>query len=999
MSSPDSPQRSFPSGVVRALLWTVVAAGVAGLLARWAGWDLEPVLWHGTNWSSFLPRLAVFMAGWGLILPLLGKQHWKAWLSVTGLAVLAAVIRAVWVGAEPLAPTDPAFVIGTVAESLAWLVLAIAATLGLYAWLCRPRLEAQAPLGTAIAAEESYLRDRRQLAKIPETPSNKGPVALALSGGGVRSATTNLGVLQALARLGIMPHVDYLSTVSGGGYVGAALSSLLSMRKPRAGEAPCGEDAQYEFEGDDSRFSVDEPTFPFGPAGANQVDHLRSSGEFLVGRSSVTSREFLRTVGTLVFGVLAHVAHFGLLAVSFAAFYLWIIWSMVGKFSTPDAPALTASDAGPGNALWLELAEYVRQAFGSAYEWGWGHPFVYAFSAGAIVTILAVWLGSWLIKVLDDDFFCAPGRTSKAIEGEASTRALIVVMILTAIVFTKWHIAQHGEDELLNISVPLISYLGGGFVLFVRHALIATFGASNRRDDRTRVGARAGAVIYAIVVSLVFVLLVLPFLLLFDDLAAGFFGTQPALEVLVGPPAPDEQVLLVREMAKGVAAWLLSLVSAWFLARGTDTEPSERRGRGGLASVVPLLKRALGALAFVIAVLGAFLLICVALWNVDPGRRFAIALGSLGVYCLLGWVLDFNKLSLHYFYRDRLVEAYLMTLESDLRYGNLRCVRNNEEIKLSQLHGVKAGKAAEAATAAPYHLIVTCLNLSSGHDRKGRSRKSDQFVFSKLYSGSETTGYVETASHFGDETLARAMTISGAAASPAMGSRTSFVQAASMTLLNLRLGQWIENPGYTGRRWGAGVFWPNYLFREMLGSTDAQGRLVYLSDGGHAGDNLGICPLLKRRCRLILAVDAEEDGSYLFHSLNEALRQAEVDEGIEVDIRLDDLRPDPGSGRASRHWSVGLITYPAEKEPKHGWLVVLKPSLSGDEPEPIINYQRENPSFPQQSTGDQFFDEAQFESYRELGRHMVASCRQGLLSRLLRNPASPELARRWRIGG
>src|SRR5438876_8845571 len=50
-------------------------------------------------------------------------------------------------------------------------------------------------------------------------------VGLALSGGGIRSASFNLGLLQALAKHGILARCDYLSTVSGGGYIGCCLSS------------------------------------------------------------------------------------------------------------------------------------------------------------------------------------------------------------------------------------------------------------------------------------------------------------------------------------------------------------------------------------------------------------------------------------------------------------------------------------------------------------------------------------------------------------------------------------------------------------------------------------------------------------------------------------------------------------------------------------------------------------------------------------------------------
>src|SRR5438132_10825582 len=56
-------------------------------------------------------------------------------------------------------------------------------------------------------------------------------VGIAMSGGGIRSATTNLGILQALSRMGILPMVDYMSTVSGGGYIGSCLSSLLSWNR------------------------------------------------------------------------------------------------------------------------------------------------------------------------------------------------------------------------------------------------------------------------------------------------------------------------------------------------------------------------------------------------------------------------------------------------------------------------------------------------------------------------------------------------------------------------------------------------------------------------------------------------------------------------------------------------------------------------------------------------------------------------------------------------
>ena len=53
------------------------------------------------------------------------------------------------------------------------------------------------------------------------------PFGLAFSGGGIRSATFNLGIIQGLAERDLLRHVDYLSTVSGGGYIGSWLHGYI----------------------------------------------------------------------------------------------------------------------------------------------------------------------------------------------------------------------------------------------------------------------------------------------------------------------------------------------------------------------------------------------------------------------------------------------------------------------------------------------------------------------------------------------------------------------------------------------------------------------------------------------------------------------------------------------------------------------------------------------------------------------------------------------------
>jgi hypothetical protein len=77
-------------------------------------------------------------------------------------------------------------------------------------------------------AERDEVLSRRQAAGAPNRDSNEDAVGLALSGGGIRSATFSLGVLQTLARKGVLAQVDFLSTVSGGGYLGCFISSFLN---------------------------------------------------------------------------------------------------------------------------------------------------------------------------------------------------------------------------------------------------------------------------------------------------------------------------------------------------------------------------------------------------------------------------------------------------------------------------------------------------------------------------------------------------------------------------------------------------------------------------------------------------------------------------------------------------------------------------------------------------------------------------------------------------
>jgi hypothetical protein len=190
----------------------------------------------------------------------------------------------------------------------------------------------------------------------------------------------------------------------------------------------------------------------------------------------------------------------------------------------------------------------------------------------------------------------------------------------------------------------------------------------------------------------------------------------------------------------------------------------------------------------------------------------------------------------------------------------------------------------------------------------------------------------------------------------------------------------------------------------------------FITDGGHH-DNLGLDLLLQRRCRLIIAVDASQDGTYEFADLLRDLRRARIEQGIRIcppgndhdrdDGTIDDsglldlmnlLRPQgdtvpnrPADGdhlqdrikaiadksprnrpKALRHFFLAKIVYPKNDPlgPSTGWLIYVKTTRTGDEPVDVQCYAANNLDFPHDPTPDQFYAEDRFESYRQLGEHI-----------------------------
>jgi len=175
--------------------------------------------------------------------------------------------------------------------------------------------------------------------------------------------------------------------------------------------------------------------------------------------------------------------------------------------------------------------------------------------------------------------------------------------------------------------------------------------------------------------------------------------------------------------------------------------------------------------------------------------------------------------------------------------------------------------------------------------------------------------------------------------------------------------------------------------------VDEGSKYLNLSDGGHF-ENLGMYELIRRRCRYVIAIDGEADPDYRFEGLGGAVRKCRNDFGIDIVINPRPIHLKDGINGA--HCVVGRIHYP-EGEDKHGWLLYIKSSATGDEPADVEEYRREHPDFPQQSTIEQFFTESQFESYRMLGLHVVNTVLDRYKPEVGVEKSFERLAARWEM--
>lgn len=728
-------------------------------------------------------------------------------------------------------------------------------------------------------------------------------VGLALSGGGIRSATYGLGLMSALDEAGLLRFVSYLATVSGGGYIGGFWTRWRHWNR-------------------DAKDVDPKHVFPHrsDAGGHRALTHLRQFSRFLSPRLGVLSLDTGRLFGAVIGAMVPGLVAGGSVLVLALTAWLGVASYLVsnGMLSLVLVPAVLGVTLGA-----LELSGLRRTRGTPAF----GQRLV---SYAVATTLACVAAGLLWGTVLLTEAQGAFAVLRLGLEG--ATRGFDAVSSGGRLAI---HLRTLPSLSWVFAVVPLVG------LRFLLSGLMSTY--DGLKSPRSQSTAREAISAVDRVTT--------------RSLLLGGVWAVTGLVFWLAEWIHEQHLTLEAVTAAVTSSGLFAYVRSLFGAReGRDVETHP---------LVTLIRPKLPALLAGLTVLATAVAIAAMLAEVGRVGNEAqvllpagIAFGGLVISLIL---LDPNTVGLHDFYRSRIVRAFLGA--SNPRQKSWQTEEGADDDIL--IHEIPEG-------AGPLHLVCCCANDVSGDPLLNLGRGSRSAALSRvaLSVGDDWAGW-ESCEDI--PTLGRALTASAAAFNSLMGSASMHLGPAVgflMSTMNLRLGTWLPHPraGAPPLRWPVGLRY----FQEMFMRARADGMEVHLSDGGHF-ENMAVFELLRRRCQYVLAADCGADPSYVFADLGNLIRRAREALGIEIEIDVDALVPRrqedaEAPPRAERHFAVGTIRYP---DGPPGILLIFKPTLTGNEPVDILNYSEQNLRFPQETTGDQFYDEAQWESYRRLGEHAV----------------------------
>lgn len=833
--------------------------------------------------------------------------------------------------------------------------------------------------------EAARVARRRRALDLP-APAAHDRLALALSGKGVRGATFCLGVMQALAEApfptastptippaaddtsgtrSLLAHVDYLSTVGSGGYIGAFFTSLFVPGRLRADSSP--EQAATEA----------YRTLRDDPADRAAIASLRENTRHLTSRSTADG---LRAAAVVVRNWIAMQCVIGsalltVLAVLALALHLIIgAWPGVGRNEMAllyEARRAFHEDLLPiwwSEYLWLPIVSSLLLAVPPGMAYWLVHPrtdaprqpahsavraILLAIVAGALVlletlaTAVLIWLAVATCLVI-----LLPAPRTVAVYRVRARRALRAAFSLTAAL-----IALGVAD-----TVARTCYLYGSMT------------------------AQPWSVAAPAAVAIVLAWLVHHVATRLDTSGAGSPGRLTS-------PLPAS---FLTGAAAAVLVLLLFISWSWIVlwVRWDGGEPVDWLVFGKAWTTPSLAMLVFAALAMSLAV----------------GR-----LSSL-----------LNRSTLQPLHAARLTRAYLGASNGQRLHtpaGNPHDMHRPGVTTPAPGDALSLDAYFDPHVLAPLHLINVTMNQTidpSAHlARRGRRGKplcigpgsalswpSDAGPTSAeayvrfmadgkpCHAPSQLPGgaSVRAKEPAQARTIADWLAISGAAVRAGPGNAATLGASLLVGLANLRPGIWWPS-GTIGDCAHGG--WLGRLFRtqyclacELTGRFHGvRGGWQYLSDGGHF-DNTAVYELLRpeRHVGLIVLCDGGDDSGYHFDGLANLIRLAREDLGLEIvvdqsaahDPILGDVFGTPSDfaeaapvqsrNKAALLLNVHTATRTGVANgPPVARIVLLKPRLTASASAQVLRHAAQHPAFPQENTTDAGFGDAEWESYRALG--------------------------------
>jgi len=807
---------------------------------------------------------------------------------------------------------------------------------------------------------------------------------LALSGGGIRSATFCFGLLHALAAQGLLLRFDLLSTVSGGGYIGATLGRLLGRARSFA--------------------EVDRVLDALSAGNvAWFCQWLRANGRYLTPRG-LSDRFFAAAVYTrnmvsvhIELGVIGLGLGAGLTLVDL------IFWAGLDRVML-EAQGIQDMPLWRDWIAWLPTAWLLVLPFVVA-----GLVLGLAFQAIALVSDSGkAWFGVLvgciftiaLLLLFKRPIIAAPNGIG------ADARKLIW---WTGVVFAIGWLAA--------LAVARVVYTRADTAMrSISTAVTAIDVQDAARSATTKHLAFAFKAIF--IVALLGLVDRAAWWLAYGDVSWKYAGwALSAMATALRAVLP--QLARLRASA-GSSNWLLTL--------------------GGLLGRLLTF----GLLVWWVAVVHRTVMSPIFTPRGVVFAAAAMPLALLILACVLYALLTgfdtrfVNASSLHGFYRARLIRSYLGAANGG-RFGLRGDPTGAADAAPVDWMTAGASRVSDVdpdddvhicdykphAHGGPVHLINVCVNETRdprgglfNEDRRGRLATIAPTGLLRVGQGD----WRQLEHEDGSLTLGSWIAISGAAVAPGMGGKTRGGLAALAMFAGARLGYWWNSRVLMLRQQpgGKNVPQPNLfrpkmfgksraLVRETTGEFDVgAARTWFLSDGGHF-ENTGAYALLAERAKVIVIADCGADPNYRFQDLENLVRKARID--LRCDITF--LKPVPKeaigapqaaansvaqtphtiddygslndlvSSKSQTCLALARITY--VDDGSEGHIILVKPNLCGGLPVDLFNFKAEQPEFPQQSTADQFFDEAQWESYFQLGTALGEKLSPASVSPILAN--------------